>query len=90
MKEGGYKNEPIVFNIGTLGFMSRMGIIIAQELQEAGMNIKTQTMDLPTLLAAGNGDTGWNMSTVRLRLAAVPRRLRLPAHPRGRLQRSRA
>ena len=63
LKEGGYKNEPIVFNIGTLGFMSRMGIIIAQELQEAGLNIKTQTMDLPTLLAAGNGDTGWNMST---------------------------
>ncbi len=63
LKEAGYKGEPIAFNVGALGFMTRMGIVIAEELQEAGMNIKSQTMDLPTLLAAGNGDTGWNMST---------------------------
>jgi peptide/nickel transport system substrate-binding protein len=63
LKEAGYKGEPVTFNVGTLGFMSRMGIVIAEELQEAGLNIKAQTMDLPTLLAAGNGDSGWNMST---------------------------
>ena len=63
LKEAGYNGEPVVFDVGTLGFMSRMGIVIAEELGEAGLNVKMQTMDLPTLLSALNGDAGWNMLT---------------------------
>jgi peptide/nickel transport system substrate-binding protein len=63
LKEAGYHGEPVIFGVGTLGFMSRMGIVIAEELGDAGVNLKMQTMDLPTLLSAGTGDKGWNMLT---------------------------
>jgi peptide/nickel transport system substrate-binding protein len=63
LKEAGYSGQPVIFNVGTLGFMSRMGIVIAEELGDAGLNMKMQTMDLPTLLSSGNSDAGWNMLT---------------------------
>ena len=63
LKQGGYNGEPLLFNVGTLGFMSRMGLVIAEQLRDAGMNVKVQTMDLPTLLASNNTDAGWNMIT---------------------------
>ena len=63
LKDAGYKGAPIVFDVGTLGFMTREGLAITAQLQAVGINVKQQTMDIPTLLSAFNSDAGWNMAT---------------------------
>ena len=63
LKESGYKGEEILFNVGNLGFMTRAGVILAQNLKEAGFNVKVQTMDLGTLFSVAGKDEGWHLTT---------------------------
>jgi len=63
LKASSYKGEEILLNVGNLGFMQRMSVLIQQQLKEAGFNIKLQTMDLGTLFSVSAKDEGWHLTT---------------------------
>ena len=46
LKQAGYNGEPVVMNVGKLGFMTRMGLVIADQLRAPRLNVKVQSMDL--------------------------------------------
>lgn len=63
LAEAGYKGEQIVLNVGSLGIMTRMGLVVNEQLTNAGFNVLVQNMDVPTLLSSFTTDEGWNLAT---------------------------
>lgn len=63
LQEAGYRNEPIVFNISNISFHSRIGTVVVEQLRAAGINVQANRLEWPTLVAAAQTDTGWNLAT---------------------------
>ncbi len=69
LKEAGYNGEPIVLLTATdLPFIKASGLVMAQALRAAGMNVQVQEMDLATMSQreqskAPPSEGGWNIYT---------------------------
>ncbi|MSP49237.1 MAG: hypothetical protein EXQ95_07915 [Alphaproteobacteria bacterium] len=63
LKGSSYKGEEILLNVGNLGFMTRLAVVVQQALKEIGLNVKMQTMDLGTLFSVSGKDEGWHITT---------------------------
>jgi peptide/nickel transport system substrate-binding protein len=63
LRESGYRNEPILFNVATIGWMQRVGVLVTEQLKAAGLNIEIRSMDWPTLASMANGNDGWHLAT---------------------------
>jgi peptide/nickel transport system substrate-binding protein len=63
LRESGYKGEPILFNVATIAWMQRVGVVVAEQLKAVGLNVEIRSMDWPTLASMANGNEGWNLAT---------------------------
>ncbi|MBI1775207.1 MAG: ABC transporter substrate-binding protein [Proteobacteria bacterium] len=63
VKTSGYKGEEILLNVGNIGFMTRLSVVVAQSLKEAGLNVRVSTMELGTLFDISGKDAGWHITT---------------------------
>lgn len=63
LKDSGYKGEPIIFNVASIAWMQRVGVLVTEQLKAAGLNVELRSMDWPTLASMANGNAGWNMAT---------------------------
>lgn len=63
LKESGYKGEPILFNVATIAWMQRVGVVVTEQLKAAGLNVEIRSMDWPTLASMTNTNDGWNLAT---------------------------
>ena len=71
LQEAGYKGEPVVLMAPTdILYLNAIGIVTAQNLRDAGVNVDLQLIDWGTLStrqqrkeAPGPGSPGWNLYT---------------------------
>ncbi len=71
LQEAGYKGEPVVLMAPTdIAYLNAIGIVTAQNLRDAGVNVELQLIDWGTLStrqqrkeAPAAGSPGWNLYT---------------------------
>jgi len=69
LKEAGYRNEPVVLMAPTdIAYLNAIGIVTAQNMRDAGINVDLQLIDWGTLSTRqqrkeppGAGSPGWNV-----------------------------